>query len=220
MENFSNPYLVKCTLLGRHGVGKSTMASAFADGVVHKKLQTTISIDFKTKVVDLEKYDQKIRIQIWDTAGQEKFRSIVRSYLRGIFIAFIVFDITDQTSWNEIEMWRDELYLSYGKYNCIPRIVLVATKKDKENHAIMEHTIQSKAKLWDCNYYIVSCFEEDSVKNITNMFNTELENLHQTILTDYLDGNPIPRGILERNNSETIYYQNNSSYISSGPCCF
>ena len=109
-DKLANPYTVKCVLLGNQGVGKSTMLGILTTGRFDHAIVSTIAIDFAIKKITLPDYNNhQIKLQIWDTAGQEKFKSIVRSYLRDVYVAFLVFDITDRDSWDSLEEWKKEL---------------------------------------------------------------------------------------------------------------
>lgn len=89
-EDFADPYIVKCALVGHYGVGKSTLGHMLSEGRFDPSITTTVGMDFFTKTIKLSEYNNhSIKLQIWDTAGQEKFRSIVMSYLRDVFVALL-----------------------------------------------------------------------------------------------------------------------------------
>lgn len=222
-EAFSNPYVIKCTLLGHHGVGKSTLGHMFATGRFDPTIESTIGIDFFTKTIELDNSkNQSIKLQIWDTAGQEKFKSIVKSYLRDVYITFIVFDITNRETWNDIDSWRNDLELENRKYGSIPRIVLVGSKSDKKNHVIREDEIKTKADKWGCNYYILSSKQYNSASMISRMFFLETEYLHRDIVYDYINKKEIPFGILKKDNKKRniMYYDETDNNYKTNWCCF
>lgn len=211
--DFHKTYVVKCVLLGRFGVGKSTIAYLFSNGKFDSTLTSTVGIDFVSKTVDLSTYNQQIKLQIWDTAGQEKYQSIVKSYLRDVYIAYIVFDITDRESWNEIDKWKN--MLNKTGISFVPRIVLVGTKYDRmdknENH-VTEDEIITKSNEWECNYYILSKSSSSAI-NVRNMFYIETEKFHKDVLYNYINGREIPYGILK--DKELINDKENTKN-----CCF
>ena len=178
-EKFLNPYIVKCIVLGHYGVGKSTMNHMFATGFFDPNISSTVAMDFYTKKLYLSD-NQIVKVQVWDSAGQEKYRSIISSYIRDTYITFIVFDITDRKSWDDVDIWKD---LTDQKNNQeISRIVLVGTKEDKKNHMISIEEIKNKADLWNCNYYITSSKHKNSANLIHQMFYNEVESLHQQFI--------------------------------------
>lgn len=85
------------------GVGKSCLLLRFCDDSFTPSFITTIGIDFKIRLVDLD--GKKIKIQIWDTAGQERFRTITTAYYRGAMGIMLVYDVTDERSFNNIRNW-------------------------------------------------------------------------------------------------------------------
>ncbi|KAK6137979.1 hypothetical protein DH2020_028277 [Rehmannia glutinosa] len=85
------------------GVGKSCLLLRFSDGSFTTSFITTIGIDFKIRTVELD--GKRIKLQIWDTAGQERFRTITTAYYRGAMGILLVYDVTDESSFNNIRNW-------------------------------------------------------------------------------------------------------------------
>ena len=96
-------HLIKLLLIGDSGVGKSCLLLRFSDGSFTTSFITTIGIDFKIKTVELD--GKRIKLQIWDTAGQERFRTITTAYYRGAMGILLVYDVTDESSFNNIRNW-------------------------------------------------------------------------------------------------------------------
>ncbi|KAG6417581.1 hypothetical protein SASPL_119765 [Salvia splendens] len=84
-------------------VGKSCLLLRFSDGSFTTSFITTIGIDFKIRTVELD--GKRIKLQIWDTAGQERFRTITTAYYRGAMGILLVYDVTDESSFNNIRNW-------------------------------------------------------------------------------------------------------------------
>lgn len=100
---------LKCVLLGETGVGKSSLASRWVNGLFDPDQGTTIGAAYLTRRVTV--YDVTVKIELWDTAGQERYRSLTPMYYRGTNIAIIVFDATakmDQQR-KQVEEWRGRL---------------------------------------------------------------------------------------------------------------
>ena len=93
MSKKSYDSLVKLLLIGDSGVGKTSIVYRFTDDVYSDSFLTSIGIDFKVKTLDVE--GKKIKLQVWDTAGQEKFDTITTSYYRGAAGIMLVYDITN-----------------------------------------------------------------------------------------------------------------------------
>lgn len=118
-------YLFKYIVIGDTGVGKSCLLLQFTDKRFRNDHDLTIGVEFGARMVTVANKD--IKLQIWDTAGQESFRSITRSYYRGAAGALLVYDITRKDSFSNLTKWLDE-----ARQNGNPGMVvmLVANKTD------------------------------------------------------------------------------------------
>ncbi|KAH8051978.1 GTPase [Aureococcus anophagefferens] len=87
-------------MIGDSAVGKTSLLLRYANDTFSSTFITTIGIDFKIKTVDLD--GKRVKLQIWDTAGQEQFRTITRSYFRGAQGIVLVYDITDRGTFNSV----------------------------------------------------------------------------------------------------------------------
>ncbi|CAN1230888.1 Ras-related protein RABE1c, partial [Linum grandiflorum] len=96
-------YLLIGFILYILGVGKSCVLLRFSDGSFTTSFITTIGIDFKIRTIELD--GKRIKLQIWDTAGQERFRTITTAYYRGAMGILLVYDVTDESSFNNIRNW-------------------------------------------------------------------------------------------------------------------
>ncbi|KAK9474302.1 ras family-domain-containing protein [Dipodascopsis tothii] len=95
--------LIKLLLIGDSGVGKSCLLLRFSEDSFTPSFITTIGIDFKIRTIDLD--GKRIKMQIWDTAGQERFRTITTAYYRGAMGILLVYDVTDEKSFNNVRNW-------------------------------------------------------------------------------------------------------------------
>ncbi|KAI8606945.1 ras-related protein rab-1A [Chytriomyces sp. MP71] len=100
-------YLFKLLLIGDSGVGKSCLLLRFADDTYTESYISTIGVDFKIRTIELE--GKTVKLQIWDTAGQERFRTITSSYYRGAHGIIVVYDVTDQDTFNNVKQWLQEI---------------------------------------------------------------------------------------------------------------
>lgn len=193
LPEFANPYVMKCILLGKHGSGKTTLANVLSTGVFDQSISPTIGMDFASLLLKIDQ--QQIRVQIWDSAGQERFRnSIVATYLRDVHIAFVVFDLSCRQSWEDIVHWKE--LLDKQELKIYPRLVLVGTKSDIYPHQVHIEEIQRVAKEWKCNHYVLSSKQTNSRHIIHRMFLLEVEQLHHTFIKLYSENKKLPSNIL------------------------
>ncbi|BES99146.1 unnamed protein product [Nesidiocoris tenuis] len=99
----SYDYLFKLLLIGDSGVGKTCVLFRFSEDAFNNTFISTIGIDFKIRTIELD--GKKIKLQIWDTAGQERFRTITTAYYRGAMGIMLVYDITNEKSFDNIKNW-------------------------------------------------------------------------------------------------------------------
>jgi len=102
--------LYKLLLLGNSAVGKSALLSRFAEDAFQVSHIATMGVDFKVKILRSKKHpERELKLQLWDTAGQDRFKCITRAYFRAALVVFVVYDITDRKSFEHVQMWLKEL---------------------------------------------------------------------------------------------------------------
>ena len=152
-------YLLKILIIGNSGVGKSCLLVRFADDIYQENYIATIGVDFKIKTLDVD--EKNVKLQIWDTAGQDRFRNITASYYRGAAGIAIVYDITDPDSFNNINSWLIEVEKNASKsvYK-----ILIGNKCDLEEKRKV--TVEQGKEFADTNGMK---FFETSAKNAHNV---------------------------------------------------
>ena len=104
----SEPPLYKILLLGDSTVGKTCFLLRYVDDSFLDLHMATIGLDYRLKTLILE--EQKIvKVQLWDTAGQDKFRAITRNYYKGASGIILIFDVTNVKSYENIKKWINEI---------------------------------------------------------------------------------------------------------------
>ena len=99
-------YFFKYIIVGDTGVGKSCLLLQFTDKRFQSLHELTIGVEFGTCIINIQ--GRPIKLQMWDTAGQEAFRSITRSYYRGAAGALLVYDITRRDTFNHLTTWLED----------------------------------------------------------------------------------------------------------------
>merc|ERR1711976_420033 len=120
-------YIFKYIVIGDMGVGKSCLLHQFTERKFMPDSPHTIGVEFGTRIVEV--MEKKIKLQIWDTAAQERFRAVTRSYYRGAAGAIMVYDITRRTTFNHISSWLTD---ARNLTNPNTVIFLIGNKSDLE----------------------------------------------------------------------------------------
>ena len=140
MRNSIGTY--KLILIGDSSVGKTNLLTQYVDGKTSENIISTIGIEFKNKIIELENR-RKIRLQIWDTSGQEKFKALTKNYFRGCDAALFVFDVTNKDSFDNIKDWLKLYYEVNGENS---KKILIGNKIDKENRVINKIELKNFAE--------------------------------------------------------------------------
>ena len=155
-------HLFKILLIGDSGVGKTCLMFRFSDQKFQESYISTIGVDFKMKTLEVD--GKKIRLQIWDTAGQERFRTITSSYYRGANGIIVIFDTTEEDSFENVKHWLSEIerYATDGVSK-----MLVGNKCDMTDaRAVETATAQEVADKLDVPFFEASAKTAENVDEI------------------------------------------------------
>lgn len=117
----------KTVVVGDSGVGKTCILFRFARNIFDENTPSTLGVEFMSWIVAREK--RRIELQLWDTAGQELFRTVTRSYYHGSIGVFVVYDVTSRDSFDNVAVWLRDVHNTIGD-NFIS--VLIGNKADLE----------------------------------------------------------------------------------------
>ena len=156
---FAYDYSCKIVLVGECSVGKTALTQRLVYDMYNKKMDATIGVDYSTKIIKMSD-SSLVKLQMWDTAGQENFISLIRTYYKDVGGAIIMFDLCDRRTYNRVHFWHNEL-----KKNAVENypILLVGNKLDG-NRVVTDYEAQQLAMDLDCLY------AEMSVKTGQNTF--------------------------------------------------
>jgi len=126
MLNQKNPdFVFNVIIVGNSAVGKSCLLNAGANQPLDVSFISTVGVDFRVLTYEID--GKMVRLHLWDTAGQEKYKSICKSYYRGAHGGLFVYDITDRSSFDEIDNWVEDVR-KVGSNN--EKFILVGNKCD------------------------------------------------------------------------------------------
>ena len=127
---------LKILLVGDSAVGKTTLILKYVDGKFSDSHITTIGVEYKDKEITVN--DRKINLQIWDTSGQERYRSITKNFYRNAHGILFVFDVTNQTSFDHLKDWlnsSNECDIDFKK-------IIVGNKIDLNDRVVNKETME------------------------------------------------------------------------------
>lgn len=180
MNSEEHSYVFRTIILGSAKSGKSTFCKSYAEGYSCIQREATIGVDFVAKKHQLED-GTIIKVNLWDTAGQEAFRAIIQSYYRDISGALLFFDLTDRSSFDSVERWLKDLR-HFNSCNHNHPIILVGNKSDiQDTREISHEEALEYAKKNDLFYVESSCYDIDNIEIIMHHFYTSIYENYKSI---------------------------------------
>ena len=155
-------YKLKIIIIGDPSVGKTNIINRYVKGEFSYDYMITIGMDFLT--CNLKLKNKIFKLNLWDTAGSEQFRSVTNGYYRNSCCALIVYDITDEKSFKSVKQWIDDCY-SYAGRNV--HMVLVGNKVDLEkDRKVTKETAENLATEYGMNFYESSALNGYNIEKI------------------------------------------------------
>jgi len=151
-------YEFNVILIGDSGVGKTSIMTKFIDGNFESNKKCTINVEFKTKNLKIDK-DLYAKLTIFDTAGQERYRSLTRQYYHLAQGIILVFDLTDENSFNSLNKWIKEIDDNTKNVE----VILVGNKSDLKNRVIINSRAEQFAHEKNFKYIETSAKEGTNV---------------------------------------------------------
>ena len=169
--------MIKVILIGDSGVGKTNIMSKFLKNQFMENSKATVGVEFGSKLFNHEGH--KIKAQIWDTAGQEKYKAITGAYYKGSKGALVVYDITRKETFATIEKWVNDL-----KTTGEPKItiIIIGNKSDlSDKRQVPKEQGEEKAKSFGCAFLETSAFSGD---NIDKAFEIMVKEIYEKFSSD------------------------------------
>ncbi len=159
-------FIYKILLLGDSSVGKTCFLMRYIDNTFQDIHMSTIGLDYKLKNVQLEN-GKMVKIQLWDTAGQDRFRSITKNYYKGAHGIILIYDITENKTFENVKNWMNQIKEEVSDK---VTIVLVGNKIDVEEHRKVK-TEQGESMAKDFGIMFFECSAKTG-ENINGIFNS------------------------------------------------
>ena len=149
----------KIIFVGDAGVGKTTIIGRIMDNPFNDVYEPSIGVDFMSKNIKFR--GQIVKLQIWDTAGQEKYKGLIPSYVRNSSIVFLVYDISVKSSFDNIPKW-----INFIRTIENTTLVLCGNKIDLNNREVKKEEGEELAKKEGISFFEVSAKTDDNIKNM------------------------------------------------------
>ena len=215
-----DPIGIKCVLLGESGTGKSSLIERFINNTFRKDTPSTLIGSFSSKVVYYEKENIKIRYDIWDTAGQEKYRSINKIFYQDAQVTLLVYDITQKETYDAIKnYWFQEV-----KDNAPEDVIvfIVGNKSDLyEKEAVNEEEARQYAKDINALYKLVSAENGDGINEIFKMIGERMltQEFLEKIKNEKNNNNDNNSTNNNKNTIKNISIEDNKGQKKKKKCC-
>ena len=172
METEEEDYALrfKVTFVGDAGIGKTTIISRIIDNPFNDAYEPTIGVDFMSK--DIRFRDTNIKLQMWDSSGQEKFKDVIPSYVRNSSIVFLIYDISVKSSFDNIPNWIS--FIKSIENNGNPTLVLCGNKIDLDKREVKKEDGEALAQKEEIAFFEVSA---KTGKGIKDMFYSSVADL-------------------------------------------
>ena len=165
-------YLFKIIVIGDAGVGKSNIITKYTRNVFDETMKPTLGVEFIMKKISVK--EKAVKLQIWDTAGQEKYRALAKNMYRNAVGVLIVYDVSKRKSFDSVRKWIEEArqYTSEGS-----SVIIVGNKKDLvELREVSVEEAQTMSQEQKC-YFLETSALDNSDKMIERVFSTIAEDI-------------------------------------------
>ena len=195
---------IKITLLGNPGVGKTCIISRYIDDVFNENNASTIGANYSEK--EIVKKGKTYHLDIWDTAGQEKFHSLGKHFYKDSYVVCLVYDIVNQESLDALKsVWYPDLQ-KYGEKYVV--LAVVGNKSDLyESEVVAEEQAKAFAKEINATFMLTSAKSGDGIEKLFN------------VLTDKILSDPKFAEILKEKGDNIVLDKNKDKGNKKGKCC-
>ena len=177
---------LKLIVVGNQNTGKSCILNRFVNETFEENYQATIGLDFQSKNITI--HDQDVRLILYDTAGQEKFRSLIPMYIREAQIILFIYDVSDRESFDSIPKWIQDVL---DVKNTEPVLVLIGNKIDLEKERKV--TYEEGKRFAEQNNFIFQEVSAKTGKNFDTLFEVQIyESIYNKFKNEFDKREKIP----------------------------
>ena len=169
----------KVLLLGNSYVGKTCILLRFSEDTYNDDYEVTIGLNYRIKTLNID--NNPIRMQIWDTSGEEKFKAIAKNFYRGAHGVLLIYDICEKNSFLDVKSWIEQIIENTDNDDIV--MILCGNKCDMEK----ERNISRNEGENLANSYKIPFFECSAKENINidEIFNTMAKNIYEKVGNRY-----------------------------------
>ena len=155
----------KAVLVGDTGVGKTSLIERYVNNRYEENQQSTLVSTYTFKKIDIKKYNKSVSLDIWDTAGQEVYRSLSKNFYLNASIGILVYDISRRDTFESIKDYWYEQLKTFGEENMI--FDIVGNKSDLfENEEVKENEAREYAQSINAGFHLVSCKDGINIREL------------------------------------------------------
>ena len=157
---------IKLLLLGDTSVGKSSFINRYFKNFFQEEFLSTIGLDSQSKIIKI--FDENYKLTIWDTVGQERFRSITRNYYKNADGVFLIYDVNDSENYDNITKWVNDIKENNTSVDNKITIFLLGNKIDLNQRKIDYARAEQMAKTLKVKYFEISCKLNININEVVN----------------------------------------------------
>ena len=198
----------KVVIVGDTGVGKTCLIERYIHNRYDENQKATLVSSYTFKKIDIKAYNKTVSLDIWDTAGQEVYRSLSKNFYLSAAIGILVYDISSRATFNSIKDYWFEQLKTFGDENMI--FAIVGNKIDLfQNEQIPEDEAREYAKSMNAGFHLVSCKQKVGIND-----------LFEDCVKRYLESNKLTKGNNnDEKNNKRIFLDKTQTKKEKKQCC-